>query len=148
MGLSPAGQQVRCMTGRVAYWCLGGESCSSPVVFSQPQPHRYRPKMNIPSDGGSLIWNRIQNDLSSQAQSTTDQWRKYAEKLLIESSFVGIENLPGIARWYLYSIRVFHKHTRLTILALLPISYSQNLQFSSLFTPYDISKCAIKCQWV
>lgn len=38
-GLSLAGQQVRWTTGSAAQPTLGGESWSSPVVFSQAQPH-------------------------------------------------------------------------------------------------------------
>ena len=47
------------------------------------------------------------------------------------------------------AIRIFHEDTKLTILALLPTWFLYEhiyLQFPSLFTPYDVSNCGIRCQ--
>ena len=45
-------------------------------------------------------------------------------------------------------IRVFHEHTKLAILALLPTCIPIYMQFPSLFVSYDISKCDIRYHWV
>ena len=59
-------------------------------------------------------------------------------------SDVGIIAIPvHFEKTMLFSdIRVFHKHTQLAIMALLPTSYSH------IFAIYDISKCDTRHQWV
>ena len=47
---------------------------------------------------------------------------------------------PPLSKNMEVSIRVFHKHTKLAMLALLQICFNIKLQFSSLFAPSDVSK--------